>query len=58
MSALYIAPWATPSISGTAALVAAQLGTAMVRMALVISRHTNLLIKGLDSILLEIKTRR
>ncbi|WP_037088537.1 hypothetical protein [Neorhizobium vignae] len=54
---------ASPSISGsTAALVAAQLGTAMVRMALAVShKHgsdTDLLIERLDSILSEIKTRR
>ncbi|MCQ1781571.1 cyclodeaminase/cyclohydrolase family protein [Neorhizobium galegae] len=51
---------ATPSISGsTAALVAAQLGTAMVRMALAVSHNhgsdTDLLIERLDSILSEIK---
>ncbi|WP_037088372.1 cyclodeaminase/cyclohydrolase family protein, partial [Neorhizobium vignae] len=51
---------ASPSISGsTAALVAAQLGTAMVRMALAVShKHgsdTDLLIERLDSILSEIK---
>ncbi|CAN7629003.1 cyclodeaminase/cyclohydrolase family protein [Neorhizobium sp. LjRoot104] len=51
---------AGPIISGsTAALVAAQLGTAMVRMALVVShRHgsdTDMLVERLDSILSEIK---
>ncbi|CDZ61951.1 cyclodeaminase/cyclohydrolase family protein [Neorhizobium galegae] len=51
---------AGPSISGsTAALVAAQLGTAMVRMALAVSHNhgsdTDLLIERLDSVLSEIK---
>ena len=51
---------ASPSISGsTAALVAAQLGTAMVRMALSVShKHgsdTDMVIERLDSILSQIK---
>ncbi|CDZ30824.1 Hypothetical protein NGAL_HAMBI490_56960 [Neorhizobium galegae bv. officinalis] len=51
---------ASPSISGsTAALVTAQLGTAMVRMALAVSHQhgsdTDLLIERLDSIVSQIK---